>query len=313
MTPGQLQDAARRSRVASAAQLACALEASAPKPGNVSPGRPFADLTYEDFLASAAAIGPVLADAERVGLGRLVRQAVEATSVWVSTNANIGIVLLLVPMTKAAIGAQPGDWTGLSGPRVPLGLNAEALWSGLERVLTASTIEDARQVYAAIRLARPSGLGAGVEQDVADEPSITLLEAMRLASERDGVAREYASAYRTTRAIGVPALTRARRAGLSWNDAIVEAFLALLSTQPDTHIARRVGWAAAEAVSRDAASVVDAGGVRTEVGRRLLGDFDRSLRSPDHARNPGTTADLTAAAIFAVLLTSGWGGPRMHE
>src|SRR5471032_672581 len=43
--------------VAIAVQLACLLEVSAPKPGNVSPGRSFADARYEDFLASAAAIG----------------------------------------------------------------------------------------------------------------------------------------------------------------------------------------------------------------------------------------------------------------
>ena len=43
--------------VKAAAQLACILEASAPKPGNVSPGRPFEDLRYEDFVASAIAIG----------------------------------------------------------------------------------------------------------------------------------------------------------------------------------------------------------------------------------------------------------------
>src|SRR3989442_13540233 len=44
--------------VAAAAQLACLLEASAPKPGNVSPFASFRDTTYEDFLASAPAIGP---------------------------------------------------------------------------------------------------------------------------------------------------------------------------------------------------------------------------------------------------------------
>src|SRR2546429_2231343 len=49
--------AARAAEVAAAAQLACLLEASAPKPGNVSPGAAFRDATYEDFLASAVAIG----------------------------------------------------------------------------------------------------------------------------------------------------------------------------------------------------------------------------------------------------------------
>src|SRR5256886_6745916 len=37
--------------VAAAAQLACLLEASAPKPGNVSPFASFRDTSYEDFLA----------------------------------------------------------------------------------------------------------------------------------------------------------------------------------------------------------------------------------------------------------------------
>src|SRR5258708_25980480 len=53
--------ARRAADLAAAAQLACLLEASAPKPGNVSPFASFRDRTYEDFLASAAAIGPALA------------------------------------------------------------------------------------------------------------------------------------------------------------------------------------------------------------------------------------------------------------
>ena len=35
--------------IAAAAQLACLLEASAPKPGNVSPGIGFHDMRYEDI------------------------------------------------------------------------------------------------------------------------------------------------------------------------------------------------------------------------------------------------------------------------
>ena len=66
--------------IAAAAQLACLLEASAPKPGNVSPGRPFADVRYEDFLASAAAIGGPLAGAGQRPVGETVRLAIEATA-----------------------------------------------------------------------------------------------------------------------------------------------------------------------------------------------------------------------------------------
>src|SRR5262245_66241117 len=68
--------------IATAAQLACLLEASAPKPGNVSPGRHFDDLRYEDFLAAAAAIAQPLAGAAARPLGVTIRRAVEAAVRW---------------------------------------------------------------------------------------------------------------------------------------------------------------------------------------------------------------------------------------
>jgi triphosphoribosyl-dephospho-CoA synthase len=89
-------------QVAAAAQLACLLEASAAKPGNVSPGVHFGDTTYEDFLASAAAIGPPLGAAGTNALGTTIRRAVQATRRWTSVNTNLGIVLLLAPLARAA-------------------------------------------------------------------------------------------------------------------------------------------------------------------------------------------------------------------
>src|SRR6476620_7608199 len=89
--------------VATAAQLACLLEASAAKPGNVSPARHFPDARYEDFLASAAAIGGPLAGAATRPIGATVRLAIEATRNWVPTNTNLGLVLLLTPLARAAV------------------------------------------------------------------------------------------------------------------------------------------------------------------------------------------------------------------
>ena len=89
--------------VAAPAQLACLLEVSAPKPGNVSPGRHFHDTRYEDFLASAVAIGPALAPARGRPLGATIRAAVEATARWTRSNTNLGIVLLLAPLARAAL------------------------------------------------------------------------------------------------------------------------------------------------------------------------------------------------------------------
>jgi triphosphoribosyl-dephospho-CoA synthase len=275
--------------VAAAAQLACLLEVSAPKPGNVSPGRHFADLRYEDFLVSAVAIGEPLAGAGTRPLGATVRLAIEATRRWTRTNTNLGIVLVLTPLAKAALRSEEIE-----------------LRERVARVLDETDVQDARDVYAAIRLASPGGLGLAESQDVAAEPTVSLLEAMRLGAHRDGVAREYATAFETTFGVGVPVLEQARRDGLSWDDAVVEAFLRLLAEAPDTHVARRGGHAAAKAVSERAQRALRAGGVRSTAGRNAIDEMDRSLRAADNnIGNPGTAADLTAAAIFVALLRGG--------
>jgi triphosphoribosyl-dephospho-CoA synthase len=170
-------------------------------------------------------------------------------------------------------------------------------------VLDETDVQDARDVYAAIRLASPGGLGVAETQDISAEPTVSLLEAMRLASHRDGVAREYATAFDTTFGLGVPVLEQARRDGLSWDDAVVETFLRLLAEGPDTHVARRGGPAAAKAVTERAQRALRAGGVRSAAGRTAIDEMDRSLRAADNnIGNPGTAADLTAAAIFVALL-----------
>jgi triphosphoribosyl-dephospho-CoA synthase len=296
------------STVAAAAQLACLLEVSAPKPGNVSPGRHFADTRYEDFLASAVALSGPLARVGEQPVGRTVRQAIEATAQWTRTNTNLGIVLLFAPLGRAVVVSQMSD----SGSSVPRELDAAEcalrhLRGAARQVLHTTTVEDARDVYAAIRLARPGGLGEVDAQDVSAEPTATLLEVMRLAAHRDGIASEYATGFETTFERGAPALARARGDGLSWDDAVVETFLTLLAAAPDTHVVRRAGAAAAEDISRRAAAALDAGGVRSASGRHAIEQMDAALRGPRNAGNPGTTADLTAAAIFVFLLAGGWG------
>ena len=71
-------------------------------------------------------------------------------------------------------------------------------------------------------------------------------------------------------------------------------------------IARKLGSAAAQTVSTRAVEIRRMGVARTESGRAELARFDAELRDPQNSRNPGTTADLTAAAIFVALLEDGW-------
>ncbi len=274
--------------IAAAAQLACLLEVSAPKPGNVSPERHFHDTRYEDFLASAVAIGPALGAAGEHPLGATIRGAVEATSRWTGSNTNLGIVLLLAPLARAAA------------------LAGGTLRDRLATVLDETTVADAAETYAAIRRAQPGGLGAASAEDVAAEPTVSLREAMALAAERDAIAREYTNRFALTFEVGAPALAAGRRRGLAWSEATVECFLALLAAVPDTHIARKLGRAEAERVTGRAREVLAAGGTRTAEGRDALAALDAELRDPRNTRNPGTTADLTCAALFVVIIEGGW-------
>ena len=280
------------SDIATAAQLACLLEAAAPKPGNVSPGRAFRDMAFEDFLASAAAIGSPFLRVGANGIGTTIREAVTATERWTRANTNLGMVLLLAPLARAAsrVTADAGD------ARV-------ALREQIARALDETTVTDASEVFAAIRRARPGGLGEAPEQDVANEPTLPLKAIMALAADRDDVAREYATGFETTFELAVPALGRAREAQLDWNEAIVETFLTILAARHDTHVRRRGGDALAADVSRRAIDALGAGGVRTERGRRTIEQMDAALRTADNLANPGTTADLTTAAVFVELLT----------
>jgi len=283
--------------VASAAQLACLLEVSAAKPGNVSPGQHFHDTRYEDFLASAAAVGPAFALAGECPIGASVLAAVRATLYWTDANTNLGIVLLFAPLARAAL----------------VGAHDTPLRERVAAVLSATTVLDATDVYAAIRLAGPGGLGRAPEQDVSEPPTATLREVMSLARDRDRVAREYATDFATTFDIGVPTLERARRDGLHWDAATLETFLTLLASAPDSHIARKLGLPAASVICRAAQSAVAAGGVRTEAGRAEIETLDRSLRDPANSGNPGTTADLTAATLFAALLGGAWRHPSDYR
>ena len=285
--------------IACRAQLACVLEASAPKPGNVSPGRPFTDVRYEDFVVSAEAIARPLEGAGRRPLGETIFMAVEVTRARTRANTNLGIVLLLAPLARAAVRLLGSPTPSDRGDRL------RNLRTETGRVLRDTTVEDARRAYRAIRLAHPGGLGNAEEQDVATEPTITLLEAMRLAADRDGIAREWATTYETTFERGVPALLNARADGLAMSDAIVETYLTLLAVTPDTHIVRRGGDALARRVSRLAAEALAAGGVRAEGGRLAIDAMDAALRDPRNLANPGATADLTAATLFAALLVGG--------
>lgn len=278
-----------RDSISLAAQLACLLEVSADKPGNVTPFADFADTRYTDFLASAMILGQVLRKGTTTAVGSLVLDTVRETKRLVGRNTNLGIALLFAPLAKAALceGRKP-------------------LRSRLHSALIALTPYDGQKVYEAIRLAEPGGLGQANELDVrAICGRVSLLDAMRAASDRDSIAREYVTDFDITFTIGAPTLTQCLQEFGDVEASIIQTHLTILSRVPDSLIARKCGARAATLVSRQAGKILTMGGVCTERGWRMLRRWDRTLREDGNRLNPGTTADLTAAAIFVVALDQG--------
>jgi triphosphoribosyl-dephospho-CoA synthase len=284
---------ANRRLIAQTAQTACIWEACAPKPGNVNRAHNFSDTSLEDFLLSAVAIGPVFENAAQTGIGQMVWQSIVETRRWVKTNTNLGLILLLAPLVKAC-----SSFVETTDSEISL----NAIRQRLHAILNSLTAEDARLAYKAIRLAQPGGLGRVSQADVADEPAITLLQAMALAQDRDAVAQEYATDFAITFEIGLPALKEALRQGGDLSNAIVQTFLVILKHVPDTLIARKRGLNMAIRVSQQAEAVLRLGGAFTPEGQKALAEMDRTLRDETHTLNPGATADLTAAAIFLALI-----------
>jgi triphosphoribosyl-dephospho-CoA synthase len=268
--------------VGQCATLACLLEATAPKVGNVHRGADFDDLTFCDFAVSGVAIAQAMEAAAERGVGRTVLNAIAATRGVVDTNTNLGIVLLLAPLA-----AVPRDQ--------PLTM------ASVKGVLTGLTPDDCRLVYEAIRLAQPGGLGKTAEMDVRNDPPQCLLDAMRAAADRDLVARQYAEDFALVLGETLPSLVAGRQRGWSLTDAIIHTHLQLLAQSADSLIVRKVGAEFANQVSAIARQVLEAGSPGDEAYFAAVADFDFWLRADGNRRNPGTTADLLAAALFAGL------------
>lgn len=274
---------------------ACLTEIRAFKPGNVSLASSGHGMSARDFIASADAMATVIA-LPGDSVGRRILRTIEATRAVVPFNTNLGIVLLCAPLAHSVVEA--------SGER--------GLRDRLQAVLAALDVDDAVLAYQAIRLAQPGGLGRAERHDVATAPSVTLLEAMREARERDRIACQYVTGYRDIFETGMPAAHRAlaRRGSREW--AAVTVYLELLSRYPDSHIVRKHGVEVAAAVSREAGLLVQALGRASDPAQEMpaLEAFDRQLKA--RSINPGTSADMTVATLVAMDLEDSLEA-RFHE
>jgi triphosphoribosyl-dephospho-CoA synthase len=259
---------------------ACLVEVLSEKPGNVSPGKSFQNADAADFLKSARVSAPWLAQAGTLGVGRAIYEAARVTRDAVGHNTNLGILLLLAPMAAVPL-------------EVPL-------FDGLPTILRSLTVADADWTYKAIRVAEPGGLGDSDTQDVREPPTETLRECMCHAAERDLIAQQYTTDFHDILHRGLElfgesatAVPEAQRIGF--------VALKLMSIFGDSLVARKCGFAVSEDLKQRADTVLVAGWPHTNSGRRAWSEFDGWLRSDGNRLNPGTTADMIAAIVFAAL------------
>jgi triphosphoribosyl-dephospho-CoA synthase len=265
------------------ASLACLIEATAPKPGNVHRGADFEDLTFPDFVVSAEVVGYVIDRAEQLSVGDMVLEIVRRTKSVVGTNTNLGIALLFSVLAKCITSVGIDRWR-------------------VRQVLDSIDEDDSTAVYQAIRIAKPAGLGTVDRFDVYGPAPFELLDAMRLASDRDLIARQYVSCFNDVFDQVTPLIVEGRRQLGSLSDAIVFAQLSLIARHGDSLIHRKCGQYASD----HARFLADKAIKRCEQGRRedyvrAVGELDFWMRSDGHRRNPGTTADLIAAGLFVGL------------
>jgi triphosphoribosyl-dephospho-CoA synthase len=123
---------------------------------------------------------------------------------------------------------------------------------------------------------------------------------MRLAADRDLIAAEWTNGYALTFEFVVPKLIESseRRGSLIYG--VVDTHIALLAEHGDSLILRKTDSATNQHVRLLASRCVEAISDDTRYGQ-ALDELDFWLRSDGNRRNPGTTADLIAAALFVGL------------
>ncbi len=283
---------------AACCQLALLLELSTtPKPGLVDRYSRVSEFPH--FLASSAVLHRHFMRAVSSGgkgLGRLVAEACADMLSWQrGGNTHLGSILLLMPLAA-------------SFPRVE---RISEIRAALHDLLEGMDYRDTLEIFKAIRMVSPGGLGRVAYLDVNDEKTyrrivgerISVTKALSPYRNFDIVAHEYTTDYEASYTHGYMFLRSQVDKGLDANEAGVNTFLNILANMHDTHVARRHGRTAARLLSNMAKRVLEAGGASTHEGSTLLVELCLKVRLADY--KPGSTADLLAAA-FCMLLIDGW-------
>ncbi len=279
------------------AELALLLEVTGtPKPGNVDRHRDAAGLRFEQFAAGAVGA--------RVGLGQAAsgdpvgtafETAVAGMSRQTGGNTQFGCLLLLVPL----VAATPGPSDAVCIERPPTDRHQPVLTrERVQSVCGATTVADAVGFYRAfeyvdVTVEDPpeelSALDVRRGSDAADvlrDREMTLANVMDASAPHDANAREWTNGFPRTFAAAEQIVADDGPIP----DRIARAFLDLLADEPDTLIRTQHGETVADEVQTRAAEIDSLAAAESWADTLV----ERGI-------NPGTTADITAAAAYVAL------------
>jgi len=263
-------------RPAERAQLAMMLEVCAyPKPGNVDRCHDYPETHLEHFLASTIFARQALEEAaEGKGrIGEIIRHAVRDTSCHKGGNTHFGAFILLIPLVY--------------GKDIP----------GAIAAVGRTDTSDAVAFYKAFAMTAVK-VKVSDDLDVNDphaltiirDREMTLLDIMQHSAANDMVAREWVTGFSLVRR-GADLLQQLGPG----RQSIVDAFVTLLATEPDTFIIKKHGLDVARETMMRARDVLD--------GKLSIEQFDEDCIQRDI--NPGSIADIIIASIF-IALGEGW-------
>lgn len=274
-----------------ASQIACCLEVSSFKPGNVHRNKDYDDIKYHHFLNSGVAFGDIIYKASKdpQNIGQYIKLAVIESKKWSPSNANLGIIMLHTPIATTT--GQMEEF------------NINTLKKEIKNTVKNTTTDDAIAVYDAIEIAMPNinppKEGPDAQKNDAKqelrEKNLTLYDVFKISSSWDSISYEWTKGFNISFE-GYYLLNKYYKQYNNINLATTKTFLNILSNYPDTLIARKKDENTSKMVSDKAKEVLN------NFNEESLLKFDKFLSNEGNKLNPGTTADLIASSLMIFLL-----------
>ncbi|UXM84872.1 triphosphoribosyl-dephospho-CoA synthase [Methanococcus aeolicus] len=274
-----------------ASQIACCLEVSSFKPGNVHRNKDYDDIKYHHFLNSGVAFGDIIYKASKdpQNIGQYIKLAVIESKKWSPSNANLGIIMLHTPIATTV--GQMEEF------------NINTLKREIKNTVKNTTTDDAIAVYEAIEIAMPNinppKEGPDAQKNDAKqelrEKNLTLYDVFKISADWDNISYEWTEGFNISFE-GYNLLNEYYEQYNNINLATTKTFLNILSNYPDTLIARKKDENTSKMVSDKAKEVLN------NFNEESLLKFDKFLSNEGNKLNPGTTADLIASSLMIFLL-----------